>query len=703
MLNDSVKDEIQSAYRQLLQNKSLKPRYGQRLMIADIARVLGGIETNAEGERISEQHVCVVEAGTGTGKTIAYALASIPLAQALEKKLIVSTATVALQEQIVYKDLPDILRHSGLQFSFALAKGRSRYLCLAKLDQFLAAQDGFNFNLALYPDEQLSVAGDALQLYQSLLDLLARGEWDGDRDNLALHIDDRDWQPLTSDRNQCTGRNCPHIAQCSFYRARESLGKVDCIVANHDLVLSDLALGGGAILFDPAETIYIIDEAHHLPEKTLSHFSQRARVDASRRWLDSLQKSLQSMQVQLGECDVCARQIAKLDALCEELSPLYPRVYAVISMIDGLHEEGAVYRFAGGVVPEALRELGDEFGALYSRLGAALEVIVKELDQALEDHHAIERELAESWYPALGLLYSRAQAYGALWARYAEVEVKADMPAARWIRHVETANGEDYEFNASPILAADDLQATLWSRCFAAVNTSATLTALGSFERFMMRSGVPDNSLFDAVPSPFNYASAELYVPNIGAEPSAVEAHTDAVVEYIDTELGETLGTLVLFSSWRQMNDVYQALTASVCGDVLKQGDLGKQEMLKRHCEKVDAGERSILFGLASFAEGVDLPGAYCEHVIIAKLPFAVPDDPVESALAEWIEARGGNAFMEISVPDAALRLLQACGRLLRTENDAGRISLLDRRVVSKRYGQAILNSLPPFSRNIPR
>jgi ATP-dependent DNA helicase DinG len=149
------------------------------------------------------------------------------------------------------------------------------------------------------------------------------------------------------------------------------------------------------------------------------------------------------------------------------------------------------------------------------------------------------------------------------------------------------------------------------------------------------------------------------------------------------------------------MQDVFDGVDRDWRKRVLIQGNLSKQETLNKHKARVDAGEPAVLFGLASFAEGVDLPGAYCEHVVIAKIPFAVPDDPVEAALAEWIEARGGNPFMEIAVPDASLRLVQACGRLLRTEADRGSITLLDRRMVTQRYGKAILNALPPFRREI--
>ncbi|MEN8671098.1 MAG: helicase C-terminal domain-containing protein, partial [Ketobacter sp.] len=154
---------------------------------------------------------------------------------------------------------------------------------------------------------------------------------------------------------------------------------------------------------------------------------------------------------------------------------------------------------------------------------------------------------------------------------------------------------------------------------------------------------------------------------------------------------------LVLFSSRRQMDEVFELLGTEVQDAVLTQGRLGKAEMVRQHKQRVDAGSHSVLFGLASFAEGVDLPGAYCSCVVIARLPFSVPEDPVDATLAEWIQKRGGNPFMQIAVPDAAIRLKQAVGRLLRTESDQGSIVIFDRRIVDKRYGKLLLQSLPPF------
>ena len=201
MLTDQLKETIQTAYTTLLENKSLKARYGQRLMIADVARTL------ASKPEQTETPVCVVEAGTGTGKTIAYTVAAVPVAQAMEKTLIISTATVALQEQIIYKDLPDILLHSGLSFNFALAKGRGRYLCLSKLDSILQDSAANNETLGLYPDElQGQVDTSTLTVYQDMLSALGAGDWDGDRDSWKSELEVPVWSRVTTDHNQCTGR-----------------------------------------------------------------------------------------------------------------------------------------------------------------------------------------------------------------------------------------------------------------------------------------------------------------------------------------------------------------------------------------------------------------------------------------------------------------------------------------------------------------
>ena len=707
MLTDAVKETIQQAYRRWLESKGLKARYGQRLMIAEVARAL------ANADDPEQCAVAVIEAGTGTGKTMAYSVAAIPVAQALEKRLVIATATVALQEQIVYKDLPDLLQRSGLSFTFALAKGRGRYLCLAKLDTTLAAQPGFNPTLALYPDEiATQMDGATVAALEKMLDKLGSGSWDGDRDLWPEPMPENLWARVSTDHAQCTGRRCPHVRQCSFFKARDNLDQVDVIVTNHDLVLADLALGGGAILPDPEDTLYIFDEGHHLPDKARDHFAYSSRLRATDKWLEQSIKLLATAAAELGAADSMSRQLEMMPSVIVEARqllsatrpPLEELLSSSIEQRDA-RERGLNYRFEHGVVPDFLREqaglLRTAFEEIVERLGRC----AAGLQDALDGNGSVTRELGERWLPAISMLRTRAEANRELWFFYARDISDEKPPRARWLAGVENNAGMlDIELHCSPIIAAGTLQHHLWSRCAGAIVTSATLTALGKFDRFAMRSGVPSDAQFAVVPSPFDHARAGvLSIPAMSADPTDPQGHTDMLVAMLPQLLHADEGSLVLFSARKQMEQVYAALDPVWQEKILLQDLMSKHELLQRHRAQIDGGIGSIIFGLASFAEGVDLPGAYCQHVVIAKIPFAVPDEPVEAALAEWIEARGGNAFMEIAVPDAALKLVQASGRLLRTETDSGRITLLDKRIVSKRYGRASLDSLPPFKHDITR
>ncbi|MFD1218397.1 ATP-dependent DNA helicase DinG [Microbulbifer celer] len=724
MLSDKDKESIQGAYRQFLNGRELKARYGQKLMIAAIARGLGGIERNGAGERdhgkTDGEHICVVEAGTGTGKTVSYLLAAIPLAISHGKTLVVSTATVALQEQIIYKDLPELIRHSGLKFDVSLAKGRGRYLCLSKLDQLLTelTSSGVGTSLALYEDEKPQVDEVGIKLYREMADQLATGSWDGDRDNWKDTIEPEDWSRVTTDHRQCSGRRCPHVSSCSFFRARERLGKSQVIVANHDLLLADLALGGGAILPAPEESIYVLDEAHHLPDKALNHFAQHSRVGATTNWLDQANKNLGQLLSEIGDG-------GELDRAGEDLPGLFTSAKQKLEMAwplledlcdfdqdrarsgkenggQGYGGQSSRHRFEGGEVPESLMQLAEQLREDFDELEALLGKMVQSAQRMMEDAHSpVPVVDLERWYPILGGWHGRAEANLELWANYSRVDT-GSVPHARWVTLVDWGGSFDFEVCSSPILAGKTLEYGLWRRCYGAVLTSATLTALGRFDRLKMRAGTPDNASYEVVPSPFDFSRATLRVPKDAVEANNADLHTSAVIDALPEILdGVDGGALVLFASRRQMETVYESLPGTWRNRILMQGQQSRQQLLDSHRHSVDNGGRSVLFGLASFAEGLDLPGDYCQHVVIAKLPFAVPDDPIEAALAEWIEVKGGNPFMQITVPDAALKLVQACGRLLRTESDTGTITLLDRRIVTKRYGRAMLDSLPPFRREI--
>ncbi len=705
MLSDNLKDRIREAYRALVDSKQLSPRWGQRQMIAEIANTLARIP--GAGGDPEASPVCVIEAGTGTGKTIAYAVAGIPLAQALGKRFVVATATVALQEQFVYKDLPDIAHHSGLEFSFALAKGRRRYICLSKLDKLLAS-DRDSTVLPLYPDEfEAPGEGEAMPHYQAMIDALGRGDWDGDRDNWTEALDEPLWFSVTTDHNQCSGRRCPNISQCSFFKARDALQQADVIVANHDLVLSDLALGGGAILPAPEDAIYVFDEGHHLPDKALNHFAGFCRLHTTRQWLEDCKKQLaQGAQVMAHLTDmdrVLQRLPGTMDDVIASLQVAEQVVAGLFDQVDpGEADSDVVLRLEHGLVPAALQAVANTLAEQLGLLGVDLDRLESRLQDAIEGEvPGFDRSDAESWHIGVGAMVGRGASTAALWREFSVSGEGEDPPTARWITLLQAGGQFGFDLRCSPILAGDILRDCLWTRAAGVIITSATLTALSSFDRFRLRSGAPEDAIYKVVQSPFNYADALLQVPAMDCDPSDAQAHTEALVEQLPGLVNPSRGALVLFSSRRQMLDVYNGLSAALGEQLLMQGDYSKQEILRRHRVRIDEGEASVIFGLASFAEGVDLPGDYCTHVVIAKIPFAVPDNPLEAALSEWVEARGGNPFMEISVPDAALRLVQASGRLLRTEQDRGTVTLMDRRIVTKRYGRAILDSLPPFERRL--
>ncbi|WP_437882477.1 ATP-dependent DNA helicase DinG [Pseudomonas sp. LRF_L74] len=712
MLSTELKSQIQGAYSRFLEAKGLKPRYGQRLMIAEIAKVLGAIKQNDEGQRDGEPAVVAVEAGTGTGKTVAYSMAAIPTAKAAGKRLVIATATVALQEQIVHKDLPDLMRNSGLSFSFALAKGRGRYLCLSKLDTLLQEGEAQGATAQLFADEGFNIEVDekSQKLFTSMIEKLAGNRWDGDRDSWPEELEDPVWSRLTTDHSQCTTRHCPNFQQCAFYRAREGMGKVDVIVTNHDMVLADLALGGGAVLPDPRETLYVFDEGHHLPDKAIGHFAHFSRLRSTADWLGQVEKNLAKLLAQNPLPGDFGRLLEGVPELARDLRTQQQFMFTTCEQLadfrageDMEGRERPRHRFEGGVIPEHLREQGIELKKGFSKLTDLFTRLTELLKEAMDNEGTgIASHQAEEWYPLFGSLLARAQGNWELWTAFTIEDPQDSVPMARWLTLADGGALYDIEVNASPILAAETLRRNLWNVAYGALVTSATLTALNSFDRYRMRSGLPKAAVTAVVPSPFHHAEAGvLRVPDLKADPRDAAAHTAAIVRDLPDLVKGSRGTLVLFSSRKQMQEVFDGLERDWRKRVLIQGNLSKQETLNKHKARVDDGEESVLFGLASFAEGVDLPGAYCEHVVIAKIPFAVPDDPVEAALAEWIEARGGNPFMEIAVPDASLRLVQACGRLLRTEQDRGTITLLDRRVVTQRYGKAILNALPPFRREI--
>lgn len=698
MIDPNVRETIQRGYRQFLKARDLKPRLGQKQMIAAVANSLSGDEP---GERVS-----VIEAGTGTGKTVGYLLAVLPLARELGKTVVVATGTIALQEQLLHKDLPELLEACDWDYRCTLVKGRGRYVCNLRLEQCLTSIKSKDAGLFLFEDElAFNPNKQTEELYKELSLALEEGDWNGDRDSWDARIQDDDWRALVVDRRQCTGRRCRFVAECPFFKARGDLEESDCIIANHDLVMADLALGGGAILPPPEDCIYIFDEGHRLSDTAVRHFAAECRINGTINWLDLVQKQCRGQVEIFAQDTVVADQINPIEAEAKQIHDLLTTAYPLFkSYMDQAEGEGSRYRFAHGDVGEPIRDIATQITQQVSRWLGRIEVLVDTLSEALSSkHYPLPVPDVELFYQQAGTWQSRAESLQVLWDSLRKESKQNAVPLACWLRLEESQGGNlDISINASPIQASEILQERLWSQGYGAVITSATLRALGKFDAFQRETGVPDSADFLSVAGAFDYASAAvLRVPQDAIEGNSVEEHSRYIVDNLTTMVEKHAGTLVLFSSRRQMERVYEELSVELVRLVLMQGQYSNHEMVRLHKERVDQGKSSVLFGLASFAEGMDLPGDYCRHVVIAKLPFAVPDDPLHEALSEWIEDRGGNAFFEMSLPVASLRLIQACGRLLRTELDSGTVSILDKRLVTKRYGRDLLNALPPFRREL--
>ena len=714
MLTDLEKNAIRDHYQNIGKKlPGFRPRASQREMIAAIANAFSRTLTREEGEEAPKREgesIAVIEGPTGVGKSLAYLLAGGIMAQTRGKWLIVSSATVALQEQLVDRDLPFLVEKSGLELTFALAKGRGRYLCPYKLYQL--TQNNAQQNLLGFEAPEVlwdsKPKPEELNLLRDIADEFSARRFNGDRDTWPEKIDDVIWLKVTNDRHGCLKSACPNRPECPFYLARDVLETVDVVVANHDLLLADISMGGGVILPAPENSFYCIDEAHHLPKKALSRFA------AEHSW-----------NIAVWTLEKLPQLTGKIAALTDKAELANLADEAATSLLDSLHEwqfhlaeepslslgssendrrkhNEPTWLWEDGKIPEGLettvsntaiaaRSLLKHVVGLNDALSAARRE--KEQDGALIDRLTSE----------FGLFIARIEQISAVWDLLSTVPIEGEEPLAKWItRRADDKN--DYIFNASPISSASHLANNLWRRAAGAVLTSATLQSLGSFNLILRQTGLlwlPETTTL-ALESPFNFdVQGELYIPPVYASPKDPDAHTAAIVEWLPKLVSpvEAIGTLVLFSSRKQMQDVALRLPDEYLPLLLVQGELPKAVLLQRHHQAIAEGKASIIFGLDSFAEGLDLPGTACVQVIIAKLPFAMPDNPIEKTQNRWIEQRGGNPFIEITVPEASIKLIQAVGRLIRTEQDYGRVTILDNRVKTQRYGQQLLACLPPFKR----
>jgi ATP-dependent DNA helicase DinG len=675
---------------------SFKIREGQHAMATCVADTLSRADL---GECAApDKAIAVIQAGTGVGKSAAYLSTSVSMALERKTRVLISTATVALQEQLMSKDLPALAAAMDKPFVFALAKGRGRYVCKVKLDRLAGTgsgeEDMFEEDFpvaALSTASQQAIEERRIMLYEHMANVLASGAWNGDRDTLAQAPDGGDWAGVAAERHTCTARHCPKYKECSYYNARTRLAEANVIVANHDLVLATLGL---KTLPDLDSCLVVFDEGHHLPAVALDQFSSAMDL-SNMRWLDKLPKAMQDvaakLHLHLGE---------DVTTVCSQLRTVLTQTQKlVMDMVhDSTEGKDGTLRFPNGELPETLTDPMTQIAAQATGLSKSLEALGVDVKAIAKDDPSMAVQCAQL-YAKLGAIAPRLNSV----ASTAQLMLEhGEQPLAKWLK-AETEGGFlNLTAHASPMVPGDLLRQFLWSQVRGAIITSASLTSCGSFDYFLQEAGLSGNRNVTTleVSSPFNYATqGTLTVVHTRAEPKQAEAYTAEMVSLLVRDLqGVQHGALALFTSRAQMRTATQALSGELLDAVLVQGTLSRTRLLASHSARVEAGLPSILFGLQSFGEGLDLPGLLCETVFICKLPFAPPSEPVDEARAEWLRKMGRDPFSELVIPATAIKLLQWTGRAIRTEEDQAHVICYDKRLQLQSYGKRMLNGLPPYA-----
>jgi len=587
-------------------------------------------------------------------------------------------------------------------FRFALAKGRGRYVCRLKLERRLAA-DGSGEEWVseddLFHELSIDAADQARRKvwYAQLATELAHERWDGDRDTLAEPPDTGWWQTVAAEASACTARHCPLYSRCSYFEQRKSLVGAQVVVVNHDLLLSSL---GTRQLPELDQSLLVLDEAHHLPATALQQFA--SVMDLSRlSWIDRLATQALRTGGLLAVDDVadvprCAAQLRQHLQTLERL--------AMHAHAEPLRSEGR-WRLPQGAVPPEWTECLAQAAHQAQRFLDVLRAISQALRAEIRDQPGEAHRLSQL-YVQLGTLAPRLEAVHETVQWWLQDPADGSPPVAKWLSLQTIGEFVVLRAHASPTLPGATLRPQLWSRARAAVLTSATLTSCGQFDFFLREVGLHGDPAAVAleVPSPFDFAAqGRLVLAGTQADPKQTQAFTDEMVQALLRDLRTVQhGALVLFTSRVQLRAAEAALDAALRERVLVQTAWPRAQLLARHRQRVGDGLPSIIFGMQSFGEGLDLPGRLCEDLFITKLPFAPPDDPVGEARAEWLRALGRDPFMELVVPATAIRLAQWVGRAIRTEDDEARVTCYDRRLTQTRYGQRLLQGLPAFTRVTP-
>jgi ATP-dependent DNA helicase DinG len=585
---------------------------------------------------LHERSSVIVEAGTGTGKTFGY-LVPVLLSG---KKTVVSTGTKNLQEQIYKKDIPLLKKATGLSIDAVIMKGRKNYLCLHKYHQHF---------------QQQSLLNTALAGVQQRLEAWLETTPFGDRGELGwLADDDPLWDSLSASSDQCIGLDCMFLGDCFLAKLRSRAARARLIIVNHHLFFADMKVkkgGFGEII--PRFQVAVFDEAHTIEEIATTHFGESISTRQITEFATEMEKQIKTLR---GEERAEARK---------PLDDIRGATEVLKAFFDASENKGRVD-------PKALSQI---------RNGPARDI--RRGLAAISSLPVVKKTNNLQW----ALILERA---GDLDHRMEQVVSKKD---ATWLNWYERRK-RSLVLHASPLDVSGSMNQFLYEKVHSVVLTSATLSTNSSFDYIRSRLGLPEETLEGLYASHFDFEiQTLLYLPKNLCAPNESHFPVDAAGEIMRILTKSKGRALVLFTSHFNLNRVYEVIAGQLSYAVFKQGDAPRSTLL----EKFKRDIHSVLLATGSFWQGVDVPGEALSCLIIDKLPFASPGDPLVAARIEAIREGGGNPFMAYQVPSAIISLKQGLGRLIRKASDRGIMAILDKRIVTSRYGGIFLKSLPPI------
>ena len=675
-------EEAKRFYEAWLSDQGYTARQGQLDMMQFIAQSL-----------TRRQHrIGVVEAGTGTGKTVAYCIPAAIEARRQNKTLVIVTSTVLLQQQLLHAELQQLADLFSPRLTFGIIKGRRRYACIDRLDK----------NVNSFGDESVDLFGSENPSHRDrriagdLLDRFNARQWDGDMDAVPIPLTRRHRSTFTTDALGCHRQSCEYAKPCPYFRARNKITSLDVVVTNYSLLMA-AGREGIDMLPAPEDCVYIFDEVHRLADIVMSSGTISTTTSGLAEFVEKVEDFINRLMNNVEEGHPLAGAQQDILDTVPRVSPLIDELREHFSQLIRTNtvepdSQRSVFRFVAGRVDE---RTSDQTRVLANVVGG-LFVTLNELHTTLDDARAnlpmwINTDVLGRAVRSLTELLTSGRDIKSLFEDWGST---SPIASARWL----SPDASEWRMHTVPIAVEEILYNAIWSQAHSVICTSATIYSSQGFDQFKQEVGLnlPDVH-FKRIASPFDFRhNVRFQVANIGFSAPGGDAFNSAAAAYLPQLLEKNRSGLVLFTSRTDMAKVYKQMPDDFRSLCLAQDELSMAETIRKHRQTIDNGGQSFIFGLVSYREGVDLPGDYCQHVVIMRIPFNVPDDPVIKSQKELLGLE--NAFMQYDVPQASLRLFQACGRLLRSETDRGSITVLDRRIIEKtQYCSELIRPLPEF------